>query len=152
MPSQATMHVTLQCFLDWVRLQWGEQLWHDYFVREYVDRCTVEQRTLGRKELFMPHWWSGAGISRRWKQPGHPASQQAAEQRNSKFNKDIREHDPERKLCDKQHTRRLTDLASPIKPVDGASTLSPVALMGLPGGVQLSRPDRPDGWMLAKGV
>ena len=60
MPSKTMMHVALECFLDWVRLQWGEQQWHDYFVREYVDRCTLsdaDQRTFGRRELFMPHWW-----------------------------------------------------------------------------------------------
>ena len=102
MPSQAMVHLALECFLDWVRLQWGEQLWHDYFVREYVDRCTLEKQTFGRQELFMPHWWSGAGISRRWDEPGHPASQQAAEQQNSKFKKDIRKHAPERKLTTHQ--------------------------------------------------
>ena len=159
MPSKTMMHVALECFLDWVRLQWGEQQWHDYFVREYVDRCTLsdaDQRTFGRRELFMPHWWSGAGNCRRWNQPGHPASQQAAEQQNSKIKKDIREHAPERKLT--THQAVVTSIQGclrtwlrPIQAVDAASTLSPVTLMGLPGGVQLSRPDRPDAWMLAKG-
>ena len=44
MPSKPMMHVALECFLDWVCLQWGEQQWHDYSVREYVDRCICPLR------------------------------------------------------------------------------------------------------------
>ena len=155
MPSQAMMHIALDCFLDWVRLQWGEQLWHDYFVREYVDKCHVDSRAFGRQELFLPHWWSGAGTCRHWDQPGHPASQQAAEQQNSKFKKDVREHAPEGGLTTHQAVVSsiqgcLRTWLRPLKAVD-ASTLSPISLMAPPGGLQLSAPDRPDAWMLATG-
>ena len=63
MPSKPMMHVALECFLDWVCLQWGEQQWHDYSVREYVDRCICPLRISELLTVEVERATADAGIN-----------------------------------------------------------------------------------------
>ena len=131
------LHVALEHFLIWIREQWGEQSWADYFEREYLCKKRVPRATFGRDELIWAHWWSGAGFHEAWDCPGHPGSQQVAEQANFKLKKDIREQAPNKQIRTHQDVAMavlgcLKTWLSPIQDVD-ANTDAPVTLMAPTG-------------------
>ena len=156
MPSRTMVHLVMEHFLIWIRDEWGEPAFASYFQREYLREQEVREDRYGRRTLLWADWWSGAGNTHSWDCPGHPASQQAAEQANSKTKRDIRDHAPGRKLTSHQDvvSALLGCLATwlrPIRQVDEASD-GPVTLMGPANGLHPFRPDRPDGWMLSGGL
>ena len=148
-PSESFFHVCMEAVLNRARAQWNEPSWCSYFEKWYMSSKKVDEQVFGEGKILTADWWSGVGSSHEY-QPLPPASQQPAEQMNSKFKRDIRRLGPLRTHQDvvDMLVQCLKMWTAPLSPSD-AQTDCPLTLMGAGGddGLRFAYPLSPDGWM-----
>ena len=97
MPTMSLLHIALETFINWAEKVWKEPRWIAYWRKEYTTTIAVDSEKYAKPELLHAAWWSGIGASSTYNLVGHPASQQCAEQCNSKVKKDIQAVNPIRR-------------------------------------------------------
>ena len=88
-PSQSFLHLALEACLDRIRCVWQEPRFAGYIEAEYTELIPVDSNVFGVAALRLGDWWSGPGSGKDY-MPHPPSSQQAAEQLNAKFKRDLK--------------------------------------------------------------
>ena len=92
-PSATYFHVCLSAVISRIREVWGDSNWADYFLKEYCAQKSCNPAIYGVSTMWAADWYSGPSAAPEW-QPMPPSSQQAPEQFNSKFKRDLRSQGP----------------------------------------------------------
>ena len=121
---------------------WGDGAWTEYFFGQYLEQYDVQGEM-----RYTASWHAGMAARLR---PGHPASQQTAEQCFRKLKRSLAGR-PVRTHVDLADAvmRSVEIWASPLKQGEADQDRGLLSLMAdEPHGSSLSSPSSPDSWML----
>ena len=124
---------------------WQEPRFAGYIEAEYTELIPVDSNVFGVAALRLGDWWSGPGSGKDY-MPHPPSSQQAAEQLNAKFKRDLKATGKLDSHTQVIHamTEVLDVWTSPLPEIDKKGK-APVTLMGE---MRAQPPLSPSHWML----